>query len=73
MITVERDHQKIDLGNGEIRVIGASAIYAAPTLIYHYVVAHSYQPPEEFIEAVLTSLPQASEEYSTLRSKLDIY
>jgi hypothetical protein len=28
------------LGNGEIRVIGTCSVYAAPTLIYHYVVAH---------------------------------
>lgn len=41
------------LGTGEIRVeddIGR--IYAAPTLIYHYISAHNYRPPEEFLKAV---------------------
>lgn len=42
------------LGRSEIRVLGkAGRIYAAPTLIYHYIVDHEYKPPEEFIQAVL--------------------
>lgn len=40
----------------EIRVFGQGEIvYAAPAMIYHYVVDHHYRPPEEFIQAVLTS------------------
>lgn len=41
------------LGNGEIRVIGDGVAYAAPPLICHYVAAHSYLPPPEFVEAVM--------------------
>jgi hypothetical protein len=41
------------LGSAEIRVHGPTAEYAAPNLIYHYVIAHEYLPPDEFIEAVL--------------------
>jgi hypothetical protein len=26
--------------------------FAAPSLIYHYIEAHSYKPPDEFLEAV---------------------
>jgi len=40
-------------GNGEIRVLGKEVVYAAPMLIGHYVTAHDYRPPQEFIEAVL--------------------
>jgi hypothetical protein len=40
-------------GNGEIHVSGRNGTYVAPTLVYHYVAAHAYQPPSEFIEAVL--------------------
>jgi hypothetical protein len=41
-------------GNGEIRVPGSNgAIYAAPILILHYVEAHQYVPPAEFVDAVL--------------------
>ena len=45
-------------GNGEIRVRSAAGItYVAPTLIVHYVSEHQYQPPQQFIEAVLHSAP----------------
>lgn len=40
-------------GNGEIRVRKNGKWYAAPKLIGHYVTAHNYLPPEEFIAAVL--------------------
>jgi hypothetical protein len=41
------------LGSGEIRVKGDVGHYAAPNLIYHYVVAHGYCPPEDFVVGVL--------------------
>jgi hypothetical protein len=42
------------LGHGEIHVRGIDAqLFAAPTLIVHYVDAHRYQPPDAFIDAVL--------------------
>ncbi len=41
-------------GTGEIHVVSASGIrYAAPMLIIHYIFAHRYRPPAEFIDAVL--------------------
>lgn len=41
-------------GNGEIRVRGVDGTwYVAPRLVLHYVVAHDYCPPKDFIEAVL--------------------
>jgi hypothetical protein len=41
-------------GNGEIQVRGSSGVvYCAPELILHYVAEHQYQPPQEFIDAVL--------------------
>ena len=40
-------------GNGQIRVRDQKGTwYAAPTMIYHYVVAHGYQPPSVFVAAV---------------------
>jgi hypothetical protein len=44
-----------EMGNGELRVAGTSRIYAAPTLIYHFVTAHDYRPPDEFIDAVIAT------------------
>jgi hypothetical protein len=40
-------------GSAEIRVNGLDGkVYAAPTLIYHYIKEHGYLPPQEFIDAV---------------------
>lgn len=51
-----RDGKQLLLGTAEIRVFAASGeIYAAPTLIYHYVADHHYAPPEPFVRAVAES------------------
>lgn len=44
-------------GANEIRIpsVSGDKIYAAPDLILHYVLAHNYKPPQEFIDAVLTA------------------
>jgi hypothetical protein len=45
------------LGSGEIHVAGASGVtYSAPTLIAHYVSAHHYRPPEDFISAAIEAV-----------------
>jgi hypothetical protein len=59
----------LGIGNAEIRVLGNSAIYAAPTLIYHYVTEHQYRPPDEFIEAVLTGPLSGSKGHRALLRK----
>ncbi len=39
----------------EIEIPGKNGItYIAPDMIDHYVIAHRYKPPQEFIEAVLS-------------------
>jgi len=44
------------MGNGEIRVAGSRGIvYVAPVLVLHYVEKHSYQPPIEFVRAVMAN------------------
>jgi hypothetical protein len=61
----ERNGQRLLLGAAEIRVFSNDAkIYAAPTLIYHYVVVHSYRPPDEFLQALREGRPRLpSQEY----------
>jgi hypothetical protein len=59
------------LGNGELRVIGTDAIYAAPTLVYHYAVNHSYLPPDEFVQAVLADPGPGSDEHRILLSMIE--
>lgn len=45
-----------NLGSAEFRVFGADdTVYAAPTLILHYIARHKYRPPPEFVAAVLES------------------
>jgi hypothetical protein len=43
------------MGNGEIHVAGVGGLtYVAPVLVAHYVQAHNYLPPEDFIRAVVS-------------------
>src|SRR5262245_20519946 len=49
----ERYGETLLLGDSEIRVFSPDGnIFAAPTLIYHYVNVHDYKPPDEFIKAL---------------------
>jgi hypothetical protein len=46
------------LGSSEIWMPdGHGGIFAAPSLIIHYVEAHNYLPPSEFVEAALKPIP----------------
>lgn len=41
-------------GNGEIHVPASNGeVFVAPSLVWHYVVIHNYQPPNQFVNAVL--------------------
>lgn len=42
-------------GSAEVRVMGSGVAYAAPELVGHYVEAHGYLPPSDFVDAVLSS------------------
>lgn len=40
-------------GSSEIRVLGLNGkIYAAPSMLIHYITCHNYLPPQEFIDAL---------------------
>ncbi|MHB1766834.1 MAG: DUF7919 family protein [Phycisphaerae bacterium] len=42
------------LGSAEIRVVSQAGVtYAAPDLVIHYIEAHGYMPPDEFMQALL--------------------
>lgn len=44
---------EVTLGSAEIHVPGVDGIvYAAPNLVFHYVVRHHYRPPAAFVRAV---------------------
>lgn len=45
----------LTLGNGELRVAGSeSTVFAAPTLLVHYVKEHDYGPPAAFVAALMS-------------------
>jgi hypothetical protein len=51
-VPVVVDNHTLWLGSAEIEVPAQSKVYAAPTLIAHYITAHGYRPPDEFLDAV---------------------
>lgn len=56
--------QKRTAGYYEIRVWGKDgSVYAAPSLLFHYILQHKYQPPQKFIDAVMNSENVTSDEY----------
>jgi hypothetical protein len=59
-----RGGERLILGSAEIRVFGENGVvYAAPTLIYHYVLAHRYKPPDQFLLALSRGPKPPSESY----------
>lgn len=54
ILAAEHNGQRLRLDNGEIRVPAQSGtMFAAPTLIWHYIDKYNYRPPGSFIAAVL--------------------
>ncbi|MFI5700629.1 hypothetical protein ACIA78_11345 [Streptomyces xanthochromogenes] len=50
----DRGPKELFLGSAEVHVEGTDGIvYAAPTLVLHYIMEHQYCPPREFCEAAV--------------------
>lgn len=54
------------MGSANLLVPGKGCYYAAPSTIVHYIDAHEYAPPAEFVEAVMACPPMRSMEYLRL-------
>ncbi|CDR02381.1 hypothetical protein GCM10022420_040780 [Streptomyces iranensis] len=53
-VVVSVDGTEVTLGSAEIRLLARDGRWLiAPNLVLHYVAAHGYLPPGEFIEAVM--------------------
>jgi hypothetical protein len=48
------------------------SIYAAPSLLYHYVEAHQYKPPDEFLRALSDGPRPPDRDYFEQLNKLDL-
>lgn len=49
----------------ELRIVGEDdAVYATPYLIVHYIEAHKYLPPQEFIDAVMNGPRPGQDKYT---------
>jgi hypothetical protein len=71
--SAERNGEKLALGTSEIRVFSKNdTIYAAPTLIYHYVERHHYKPPDEFLRAMLDGPAPNTKEYFDILHNLGL-
>jgi hypothetical protein len=67
-IVAKFNREILRLGSAEIRVLAKDGtIFAAPDMIFHYVITHHYLPPKEFVEAVIDGFLPQSPEY--LRAK----
>jgi hypothetical protein len=69
----ERKGQRLRLGTAEMRVFSWDGrIYAAPNLVYHYVSAHHYKPPDEFLDTLRKGPRPPSQEYFDLLAKRNL-
>lgn len=56
--------------SNEIRVVSKNGIlYASPKMIIHYIEAHKYLPPQEFIDAVIYGPRPGTAEYKMAIAK----
>ena len=52
------------MASGNIGVPAGNVLFAAPEMIAHYVEAHRYAPPAEFVAAVLSAPLPGTPEYA---------
>jgi hypothetical protein len=52
-----------DENGSNIWIPAKRVVYIAPAMILHYVICHEYQPPLEFIDAVLACPQQGSSDF----------
>jgi hypothetical protein len=52
--TVSWGAQSLAIGDAEVHAVTSEGTWlVAPTLVLHYVTAHDYLPPPEFVQAIL--------------------
>jgi hypothetical protein len=56
-------NQSVTVGVANVFVPGEGVLFAAPSMIVHYIDSHEYAPPQVFQDAVLACPPMRSMEY----------
>jgi hypothetical protein len=60
---------QITVGSSNLFIPTPTVVYVAPSLILHYMDAHAYAPPDEFLRAVTACPPMRSMHYLRLIAK----
>jgi hypothetical protein len=60
---VRFDNVTVGIGVLDLYVPAQGRVYVAPSMIVHYIDAHEYAPPEEFVTAVLSCPRMRSMDY----------
>jgi hypothetical protein len=60
-------------GARNVWIPASFVVFVAPELVVHYVEAHNYRPPEEFISAVLLCPQQDSPEFHALLARFQCW
>lgn len=63
---VEFEGRRLSVGASNIFIPGEGVVYAVPSMILHYILAHAYQPPAIFVEAVRRCPPMRSRAYAAM-------
>ncbi len=53
-------------GHTNLFVPNGSSIYVCPELVIHFIAAHQYRPPDEFLDAVAACPAMGTMEYKKL-------
>lgn len=63
LTTAAYQSRRLTVGAHNLFIPGDGVIYAAPTMILHYILAHEYRPPDEFAKAVRACPAMMTHEY----------
>lgn len=64
---------EVTLGSAEIHVPGpGGVVYAAPTLVIHYIEAHGYLPPADFVKSALAEAAASAESWERVKRDLPV-
>ena len=61
--TFEHDGVSVVMGASNVFVPAQDRVYVTPSLVLHYIDAHGYAPPQEFVDAVLACPQMRSMDY----------